>query len=120
MMENNCFDQGYLAFAARLAKEDLDRSHPEAASELPMLVWHCKALKNRKYVFGTPKARIIHEVTYNGEKDEWYVDRYLKEENSVVRPVSAVTSDALPLPTQPTASTPTASPSPYPYPFSSH
>ena len=51
-----------------------------------MLVWHCKALKNRKYVFGTPVARIIHEVTYNGEKDEWYVDRYVKEENSIVLP----------------------------------
>lgn len=85
-MENNSFDQGYLTLAARLAKEDLDRSHPEYSTATPMLVWHCKALKNRKYVFGTPAARIIHEVTYNGEKDEWYVDRYVKEENSIVLP----------------------------------
>ena len=86
MMEINSFDQGYLTLAARLAKEDLDRSHPEYSTATPMLVWHCKALKNRKYVFGTPVARIIHEVTYNGEKDEWYVDRYVKEENSIVLP----------------------------------
>ena len=85
-MENNSFDQGYLTLAARLTKEDLDRSHPEYSTATPMLVWHCKALKNRKYVFGTPVAKIIHEVTYNGEKDEWYVDRYIKEENSVVFP----------------------------------
>ena len=85
-MENNNFDQGYLTLAARLAKEDLDRSHPEFRSETPQLVWHCKALQNRKYVFGTPKARIIHEVSYNGEKDEWYVDRYAKEENSIILP----------------------------------
>lgn len=86
MMENLNFDQGYLTLAARLAKEDLDRSHPEYSTATPLLVWHCKALKNRKYVFGTPVARIIHEVTYNGEKDEWYVDRYVKEENSIVLP----------------------------------
>lgn len=85
-MENNNFDSGYLALAARIAKEDLDHSHPEYRSETPVLVWHCKALQNRKYVFGTPKAGIIHEVTYDGEKDAWYVDRYTKEENSVVLP----------------------------------
>lgn len=85
-MENNNFDSGYLALAARLAKEDLDRSHPEYRSETPVLVWHCKALQNRKYVFGTPKAGIIHEIAYNGVKDEWYVDRYAKEENSLILP----------------------------------
>ena len=42
MMENNNFDQGYLTLAARLAKEDLDRSHPEYSTATPMLVWHCK------------------------------------------------------------------------------
>ena len=85
-MENLNFDQGYLTLAARLAKEDLDRSHPEYDTATPMLVWYSKTLRNRKFVFGTPIARIIHEITYNGEKDEWYVDRYIKEENSIVLP----------------------------------
>lgn len=83
--EENNFDQGYIKLAGRLAKEDLDGSYPEFSSEVPLLVWHCKALQNRKYVFGVPKAGILYEVTYNGNRDEWYVDRYKKEENTLCR-----------------------------------
>ena len=73
----------YLETATRLASENLASSHPEHAADPLYLVWSCKALANRKYIFGVPKAGIIFEVSYNGSSDEWYVDRYRKEENVV-------------------------------------
>ena len=73
---------GYARLAHNIAFADLARSHPEVASEAPILpVWSCKALQNRKYVFGVPQAGILYEITYNGDKDELYFDAYKKWEN---------------------------------------
>lgn len=73
----------HLETATRLASENLASSHPECAADPLYLVWSCKALANRKYVFGVPKAGIIFEVSHDGSSDEWYVDRYRKEGNVV-------------------------------------
>lgn len=45
-------------------------------------VWNCKTLQNNKGMFSTtiPDKRYI-EVTYNGDKDEMYLDVYIKEKN---------------------------------------
>ena len=47
------------------------------------LVWFTKALKNYKCVICDllPTNQRIYECTYNGEKDELYVDIYSKEHN---------------------------------------
>ena len=42
-------------------------------------VWQCKALQNHKGVFCTlAPDKLIFEATYNGDKDEMYLDVYDK------------------------------------------
>ena len=47
-----------------------------------VLMMSCKILRNRKYIMAVPSAGIMYEITYNGDKGEWYVDRYRKESNA--------------------------------------
>lgn len=49
-------------------------------------VWACKALQNNKGLFTTPiKDGLYYEATYNGDKQELYVDCYQKLKNFVVK-----------------------------------
>ncbi len=45
------------------------------------IVWSCYILGNRKYLVGMKNSNNYFEVTYNKEKDEWYVDTYVKSSN---------------------------------------
>ena len=49
------------------------------------IVWKCKALQNCKYLFCTnlPDQK-YYELTYSGDKSEWYLDEYEKKVNRVV------------------------------------
>lgn len=47
-----------------------------------VMVWSCYILGNSKYIFAVPSEGILFEVTYNSNKNEYYIDRYRKEENS--------------------------------------
>jgi len=50
------------------------------------VVWFCKTLGNWKALISTDKFNGIYwEVTYNGAKDEAYVDRYIKARNTAVK-----------------------------------
>ena len=45
-------------------------------------VWKCKALQNWKFLISTSiPDGMYYEVTYNGDKKEWYLDAYKKFEN---------------------------------------
>ena len=49
-------------------------------------VWKAKILQNWKYLISsTIPDGMYYEVTYNGDKDEWYLDAYKKIENRVMR-----------------------------------
>lgn len=49
------------------------------------MVWKCKALQNWKYlVSSTLPDGMYYELTYNGDKKEWYLDAYKKFENRVI------------------------------------
>lgn len=50
------------------------------------VVWLCKALGNNKALLSTnvPDG-MYYEVTYNGAKNEAYVDAYKKQENVCVK-----------------------------------
>lgn len=64
--------------------EHLDKSDPETAFEVYM-VWKCKTLQNWKYLISsTLYDGMYYELTYNGDKKEWYLDAYKKFENKVI------------------------------------
>lgn len=49
------------------------------------LVWLCKALQNNKALLATTKPDGMYfEVTYNGDKNEMYLDAYSKVENVLI------------------------------------
>lgn len=65
--------------------EHLDKSDPAPAYEV-YLVWMCKALQNWKFLISsTLSDGMYYELTYNGDKEEWYLDAYKKFENRVVK-----------------------------------
>lgn len=47
-----------------------------------LVVWHCKTLRNWKTILSASfKEGPLIEVTYNGEKEETYIDVYKKIES---------------------------------------
>lgn len=49
-------------------------------------VWKCKALQNWKYLISsTLSDGMYYELTYNGDKQEWYLDAYKKFENQTIK-----------------------------------
>ena len=65
--------------------EHLDKSDATPEFEV-YIVWKCKALQNWKYLLAsTLFDGMYYEMTYNGDKKEWYLDAYKKFENRVVK-----------------------------------
>lgn len=49
------------------------------------IVWKCKTLQNWKYLLSsTLFDGMYYELTYNGDRQEWYLDAYKKFENKVI------------------------------------
>lgn len=48
------------------------------------VVWSCKTLQNWKAIVSGFNVKELIEVTYNGDKDEIYVDVYEKKLNTVI------------------------------------
>lgn len=62
----------------------LDKSDPVPDFEV-YTVWKCKALQNWKYLISsTLFDGMYYELTYNGDKQEWYLDAYKKFSNQVI------------------------------------
>lgn len=50
------------------------------------IVWMCKTLQNSKAMLSTPVLDTrYYEVTYNGDKEEAYLDAYVKEQNACTK-----------------------------------
>lgn len=64
-----------------------DKKHPyEIQTFQIFLVWSCKVLQNYKcLIFTSLPNSPYYELTYNGDKDEWYIDIYDKSENIVYK-----------------------------------
>lgn len=65
-------------------------AHLDKTDEKPefnvYIVWKCKALQNWKYLMSsTLPDGMYYELTYNGDKDEWYLDAYKKFDNQVIK-----------------------------------
>lgn len=59
----------------------VDSNIPNIKKEDLFIVWSCYILGNRKFVVGCKTSERYFEVTYNKDKDEWYVDTYKKTYN---------------------------------------
>ena len=65
-------------------------NHLDKSDETPQFdvytVWKCKTLQNWKYLLAsTLPDGMYYELTYNGDKKEWYLDAYKKFENVVIK-----------------------------------
>lgn len=64
--------------------EHLDKSDPTPEYTV-FIVWKCKTLQNWKYLLSsTIHDGMYYELTYNGDKEEWYLDAYKKFENRCI------------------------------------
>lgn len=51
------------------------------------IVWMCKTLQNHKALVSTTVSDgMYYELTYNGDKNELYLDAYKKWENKCIKP----------------------------------
>lgn len=65
--------------------EHLDMSDVGISFDI-YIVWKAKVLQNWKYLISSTLVNgLYYELTYNGDKKEWYLDSYMKIENSVIR-----------------------------------
>ncbi len=66
-------------------EEHLDKSDEKPVFEV-YIVWKCKTLANWKYLISSTLCDgMYYEMTYNGSRQEWYLDAYKKFENRVIK-----------------------------------
>lgn len=66
-------------------REHLDKSDMVPDFEV-YTVWKCKTLQNWKYLLAsTLFDGMYYELTFNGDKNEWYLDAYKKFENRCIK-----------------------------------
>lgn len=71
---------------AQYANDHLDKSDGRTITEDDVfIVWMCKTLQNSKALAGTTLFDgMYYELTYNGDKNELYLDAYKKWENRCI------------------------------------
>lgn len=66
--------------------DHLDKSDPEIPDFSVFIVWKAKILQNwKRLLSSTLLDGMYYELTYNGDKEEYYLDAYRKVENKVIR-----------------------------------
>lgn len=74
---------------ARLEVDKYVRKHLDKSEAIPdfevFVVWSCKTLQNYKALISTTLPDgMYYECTYNGDKNEMYLDAYKKFENKKI------------------------------------
>lgn len=49
------------------------------------VVWKCKTIQNVKFIVGTTFDNTIYELTFNGNKNELYIDVYEKTDKVILK-----------------------------------
>lgn len=75
---------------ARLEVNKYVLDHFDKSEEIPefevFIVWSCKTLQNYKALISTTLPDgMYYECTYNGDKNEMYLDAYKKFENKRIK-----------------------------------
>ena len=81
-------EQKFSAMARRLVAKYSNKVNPDhqITPDDVYIVWMCKTLQNSKALLSTPVPDTrYYEVTYNGDKEEVYLDAYVKEQNSCIK-----------------------------------
>lgn len=70
--------------------KDYVLKHLDKSDDIPdfqvYTVWKCKALQNWKFLLSTNLYDgMYYELTFNGDKNEWYLDVYKKVENCCIK-----------------------------------
>lgn len=77
-------DNEALKIVRKYIEEHLDKSDPEVTFDV-YTVWKAIILQNWKYLISsTLPDGMYYELTFNGDKKEWYLDVYKKFENVVI------------------------------------
>lgn len=77
-------DQKAIDIVRDYVEKHLDKSDVKPEFEV-YTVWKSKALQNWKYLLSTTLFDgMYYELTFNGDKNEWYLDAYKKFENVVI------------------------------------
>ena len=78
-MDNNAIE-----IVRKYIVDHLDKSDNIPEFEV-FVVWKCKALQNWKYLLSSTQLDgMYYEMTYNGDKNVWYLDAYKKFENKCI------------------------------------
>lgn len=64
-----------------LVSRHMNENTVTISAEDVFVVWYSKTLQNAKAILGVPGSPRLFEITYNGDKDETYMDVYTKESN---------------------------------------
>lgn len=73
-----------IAIVGRYILEHLDKSDEEPEFTV-YVVWQCKVLQNWKFLISSSLPDgMYYELTYNGDKKEWYLDAYKKFQNKTI------------------------------------
>lgn len=85
-MGNDAFEKLVKQHVVKYVNDHLDRTDERQISEKDVfIVWICKALQNNKALASTTLLDgMYYEVTYNGDKKEFYFDAYKKFENRCI------------------------------------
>ena len=69
-------------------EEHMDKSDPPVEFET-FIVWKCKTLQNWKYLISTTLPDgMYYEMTYDGDKNTWYLDAYKKFHNRSIHEIT--------------------------------
>ena len=78
-------DKKAMAIVEKYILEHLDATDGTQTFSV-FTVWKAKILQNWKYLISsTLPDGMYYEVTFNGDKNEWYFDAYKKFENRVIK-----------------------------------
>ena len=85
-MDNNKFEQIVKKIVAEHHNASNDPGLSQITEDDVFIVWSCKTLQNNKALASsTAKDCMYYELTYNGDKDELYVDAYVKKRNFCIK-----------------------------------
>lgn len=83
-MKNSEFIKKAKEVVKEYTLEHLDKSEKTPIFEV-FVVWSCKTLQNHKALLSTTISDgMYYELTFNGDKNELYLDAYKKFENKCI------------------------------------